>query len=69
MTAFFGVRGIGSVYYLAYACGAGTFPEQSYLWSVVGATILMSVIVHGILATPAMRWVEAKREERHTDTV
>ncbi|MCO5309232.1 MAG: cation:proton antiporter [Austwickia sp.] len=69
VTAFFGVRGIGSVYYLAYAFGAAAFPEQSYLWSVVGATILLSVIVHGVLATPAMRWVEAKRAERATDTV
>lgn len=56
-------------YYLAYAFGAAAFPEQSYLWSVVGATILLSVIVHGVLATPAMRWVEAKRAERATDTV
>ena len=69
VTAFFGVRGIGSVYYLAYACGAATFPDGSYLWSVVGATILLSVLVHGVLATPAMRWVEAKREEQHSDTV
>lgn len=69
VTAFFGVRGIGSVYYLAYAFGVAAFPEQSYLWSVVGATILLSVIVHGVLATPAMRWVESNRSQLGSDTV
>lgn len=69
VTAFFGVRGIGSIYYLAYAFGATAFVEQRYLWSVVGATILASVLVHGVLATPAMRWVEAHRERTGSDTV
>ncbi len=69
VTAFFGVRGIGSVYYLAYACGAAAFAEERMLWSVVGATILSSVLIHGVLATPAMRWVEAHRERAGSDTV
>lgn len=69
VTMFFGVRGIGSIYYLAYAFGAATFAEEKMVWSIVGATILLSVLVHGVLATPAMRWVEARRAEHRSTTV
>jgi NhaP-type Na+/H+ or K+/H+ antiporter len=52
--AFFGVRGIGSLYYLAYAAGEERFPETDELWATVGFTILVSIVVHGALASPAM---------------
>ena len=56
--AFFGVRGVGSIYYLAYA--AGEVPEfgADWLWSTVGFTIVASVLVHGALASPVMRRVD-----------
>ena len=56
--AFFGVRGIGSFYYLAYATNQGAFSEVSELWSTVGLTVLLSVVVHGITATPVMAWLD-----------
>ena len=62
-TAFFGVRGIGSVYYIAYATGEGRFENVDLLWSTVGFAILLSVIVHGITATPAMRRLDTMRDE------
>lgn len=61
VTAFFGVRGIGSVYYLAWAAVHGHFPAMDAVWSVVGFTILASVVIHGIAATPAMRWLDDVR--------
>jgi NhaP-type Na+/H+ or K+/H+ antiporter len=61
-TAFFGVRGVGSLYYLAYAAGLHAFPEERWLWSVVALTIALSVFVHGALATPVMRHLERRRE-------
>lgn len=60
-TAFFGVRGIGSVYYLAYATGQADFVGRDGLWSVVGLTIALSVVLHGITATPVMRRLEDRR--------
>lgn len=60
-TAFFGVRGVGSIYYLAYATGHADFEDVSLLWSTVGLAITLSVILHGVTATPAMRWLEEKR--------
>lgn len=53
--AFFGIRGLGSIYYLAYALGHGRFEEADLLWSAVGTIILVSVLLHGITVTPIMR--------------
>ncbi|MCU1537878.1 MAG: sodium/proton antiporter, family [Humibacillus sp.] len=60
-TAFFGVRGVGSLYYLAYAAGEHAFPEERWLWSTVAFSILLSVVVHGVLSTPVMAYLERRR--------
>jgi NhaP-type Na+/H+ or K+/H+ antiporter len=62
--AWFGVRGIGSIYYLAYAAGEADFPQVEQLWSTVGCAIALSVLVHGITATPIMRRLDADKQER-----
>ncbi|OKK17709.1 cation transporter [Streptomyces sp. CB00455] len=52
-TAFFGIRGIGSFFYLAYALGAADFAAPAAeLWAVVTFTVLLSALVHGVAATP-----------------
>jgi sodium/hydrogen antiporter len=58
--AAFGVRGISSVFYLAFASAsfAGDLP---WLWSTVAFTILFSVVVHGVTATPVMRMLSNRR--------
>lgn len=61
--AFFGVRGVGSLYYLAYAATHADVPEEPWLWSTVAFTIVLSVLVHGVTATPAMAWLDRRREE------
>ncbi|MFD4326748.1 cation:proton antiporter [Nocardioides sp. NPDC058538] len=60
-TAFFGVRGVGSVYYLAYAAGQDDALAQDWLWSTVAFTIVASVLIHGVLATPVMARVDPAR--------
>ena len=65
--AVFGVRGIGSVYYLAYALSSEYTAEGLELWGVVTFTIVLSVIVHGIAATPAMRWLDDRRTSPSRD--
>ncbi|HSO65084.1 MAG TPA: cation:proton antiporter [Ornithinibacter sp.] len=62
VVGFFGVRGVGSIYYIAYAAGAASFPEERWLWSTVGFTIALSVVVHGVLATPVMRRLDQRRD-------
>jgi NhaP-type Na+/H+ or K+/H+ antiporter len=61
VTAFFGVRGVGSLFYLAYAAGQADFEELRWLWSTIAFTIGLSVVVHGVLAKPAMNWLERPR--------
>jgi NhaP-type Na+/H+ or K+/H+ antiporter len=57
--SFFGIRGIGSLYYLAYALGEAEFAHTDLVWSTVALTIIASIALHGITATPAMRWLDA----------
>lgn len=53
--AFFGVRGVGSLFYLAYAAGESDLLAEDWIWSTVAFTIVASVVIHGVLATPVMR--------------
>ncbi|MCK2215016.1 cation:proton antiporter [Actinomadura sp. ATCC 31491] len=61
--SFFGIRGIGSLFYLAYALGHADFgvPGEE-LWAVTAFTVMMSVVLHGVTATPAMSRLDALRE-------
>ena len=55
--AWFGVRGVGSLFYMAIAVEAGvlTRDEQDLVvWTVIVA-VLISIVVHGITAGPSMR--------------
>jgi sodium/hydrogen antiporter len=61
VTAAFGVRGVGSVFYLAYA-GADFATDLPWLWATVGFTVVLSVGVHGVAATPMMRMLDRRRE-------
>jgi NhaP-type Na+/H+ or K+/H+ antiporter len=61
--AFFGIRGIGSVYYLAHALNEAEFADADQLWATVAFVILVSVLVHGVSAAPLMKRVDARREE------
>lgn len=60
--AFFGIRGVGSFYYLAYAINEARFPESDTLWAVVGFVVLLSVLIHGVSAPLAIDKLDAKRE-------
>ena len=48
--AFFGIRGMGSIFYIAYAQTHAEFTDIETLWRVVGVTILVSIVVHGYAA-------------------
>ncbi len=52
--AGFGIRGMGSIYYLAHAGVDADFPGAARIWSVVLMTILLSVVVHGATASRAV---------------
>ncbi len=56
LVAWFGIRGIGSVYYLTYAIGHGLSEDLAHrLVGLTLATVTASILVHGISVTPLMR--------------
>lgn len=61
VTAAFGVRGIGSLYYLAFAAGSAQVPAIAELWLVVLSSIALSALVHGLSAGAALSGIRADR--------
>ena len=63
--AFFGVRGIGSLYYLSYGLTQGEFAtEAGELWRIVALVVVTSVVVHGVTASPAMNALDRARKRK-----
>jgi NhaP-type Na+/H+ or K+/H+ antiporter len=62
--AFFGIRGIGSFYYLAYALNHAEFESPDLLWATVSLCVVGSILLHGIASTPAMRFLDRRRRRR-----
>lgn len=58
---WFGIRGVGSLYYLSYAFGEGLKDQQAeqIAW-ITFSTVVISVILHGISATPLMKLYERR---------
>ncbi len=56
---WFGIRGVGSLYYLTYALGKGLKGEvaEQIAW-IIYITMVISVFIHGITSTPLMNWYE-----------
>ncbi|WP_353952109.1 cation:proton antiporter [Knoellia sp. S7-12] len=68
VAALYGVRGIGSLFYLAYAATHADFPEIRWMWSVVAFTVVVSVYLHGFTAPFAMAWQErGEQSQRRAD--
>jgi sodium/hydrogen antiporter len=66
--AAFGIRGIGSFYYLSYAMTHADFAGVDLLWATVGFVVLVSVVLHGIAVTPVMRLLDKSNDRTRTVT-
>jgi sodium/hydrogen antiporter len=53
--SFFGIRGLGTIFYLAFAFRQVEFRYKDELWAIAAFTILISIVIHGLSATPIMR--------------
>jgi len=48
---FFGIRGIGSIFYISWAfIKIGDYPDRELLYSILAVVILCSIIIHGVTA-------------------
>jgi NhaP-type Na+/H+ or K+/H+ antiporter len=55
LIGWFGIRGIGSLYYLFYVLHHGLHPDLAYrLTALTLAVVAVSIIVHGLSVTPLM---------------
>ena len=61
LIGWFGIRGIGSAYYLAFAVNKGLPAELATTLSTITLLVIaVSVVVHGVSVTPLMKLYEAK---------
>lgn len=57
LLGWFGIRGIGSLYYLSYALNHGLPADYApQLVGLVVTVIACSIVVHGVTVTPALQW-------------
>ena len=66
---WFGVRGIGSLYYAAVTIGLGVLSdaEASQVFWTVCVLVIVSIVVHGVTATPlSRRWLKGHRQPERT---
>ena len=62
LISWFGIRGIGSLYYLTFAVNRALPADlASRLASMTLTTIAVSIIAHGITVTPLMSWHQNRR--------
>lgn len=55
LVGWFGIRGIGSLYYLAYACNRGLAPDMAeQLTTLTLSVVVTSIVLHGVSVTPLM---------------
>lgn len=66
IASFFGIRGIGCLFYLAYGLNEGQFADAELLWATCGFTVILSVIVHGVTASPIMQARERRLQRAST---
>lgn len=60
VVSIFGIRGLGTVYYLAFAMGHATFERTDLIWATAGLTVLLSILGHGITVTPVLRALDRR---------
>jgi len=62
--SFFGIRGIGSLYYLSYSLNQYDFPGSGELWALVTLIVIISFFSPGIPASPVIGKLNAQRKEK-----
>jgi NhaP-type Na+/H+ or K+/H+ antiporter len=63
--SFFGIRGIGSFFYLAFALKQTNFMHGIEIWSLVAFIVLVSIIVHGVTANTVMKKLEIRFSKKN----
>lgn len=59
--SFFGIRGVGTIYYLAYGINHMEVANAERLWGIVGLVVFFSILLHGLTVTPIMRSLDRQQ--------
>ena len=67
--SFFGIKGIGSFFYLSFALDKVEFAQKEALWSLTAFIVLVSIVMHGLTASLVMkklklRFIQEEKEEQ-----
>ena len=66
LIGWFGIRGVGSVYYLTYAANHGLAPDLANRLAIITlATVAVSILVHGLSTRPLLNFYR----QRHSAQV
>jgi NhaP-type Na+/H+ or K+/H+ antiporter len=69
LISWFGIRGIGSIYYLSFAITHGLPAELAVpLTALTLVVVAVSVVVHGVSVTPLMSFYASQRTPRRAPT-
>ncbi len=60
--SFFGIKGIGSFFYLAFAMDKTEFYNIEELWSMTAFIVLLSILMHGLTATFSMKKMDLRQK-------
>lgn len=60
--SFFGVRGIGSFFYLSFALLHGDFKEYNQLFGIVSYVVLFSIVIHGFTSLRVIEYFNRQSE-------
>ena len=65
LIGWFGIRGVGSIYYLSYAIARGVpEPEARKLMAIMLWVVASSIVVHGLSVTPLIAHYSRRRRQR-----
>jgi NhaP-type Na+/H+ or K+/H+ antiporter len=58
LMGWFGIRGIGSIYYLSYAINHGLNENLTELAGLTLSVVALSIVIHGISSQPILDYYE-----------
>ena len=61
--SIFGIRGMGTIFYLAYGANHASFDDMASAWRVAAIAILGSIVLHGVSAPIVMRRIMKRKDE------
>ena len=60
LLSWFGIRGIGSLYYLSYALNHGLSKQAAETVNLTISVVAISIILHGVTAQPVLNLYKGK---------